>query len=187
MKIFLIAILILIGFTVKAQKEISVVSMGFGKDFINNQPLINANFIVKNAYASYSLSIDNTVKSYDIGWTFNLKNKRFYIVPTLGITCINGVDSRRYYLQNVTDTDITITEIKVNLDNGTTSTTNDPIIPIVYTGSEVISVIDRIDTNNTIHYNIGVFVGYQFDDGLTLFIKGTNNSLGFGMGYIIKI
>jgi len=47
-------------------------------------------------------------------------------------------------------------------------------------------VIDRVDTNNKNHPNIGIFAGYQFNDGLTLFIKGTNNSFGFGMGYILN-
>jgi hypothetical protein len=167
--------------TVQAQ-SITVLSMGFGKDFINGQPLINANFIIKNAYASYSLSIDNTVKSYDIGWTFRVKN--FYFAPTLGVTCVNKTEMKRYYLQNVTDENITITEINVNAENGNT-VINNPAPPIVLQGSAVISVIDRIEANTKNHPNVGVFVGYQFNDGLTLFLKGTNNSFGFGMGYII--
>ena len=175
--------MLLIGYISQAQKPITVLSMGFGKDFINGQALINANFIVQNAYASYSLSVDNTVKSYDVGWTFKVKH--FYFAPTLGVTCINKTDTKRYYLQTVTDNDIIITEIQVNVDGEAPSTTS-LVPPISVSGSSVISVIDRIETNNKNHPNIGVFAGYQFNDGLTLFIKVTNNSAGFGMGYIIN-
>lgn len=171
------------GYVQAQQPSITVLSLGFGKDFISGQPLINANFIVQNAYASYSLSVENTVKSYDVGWAFRVK--KFYFVPTLGITCVSKTDSKRYYLQTVTDNDITITEINVNVDNGST-VVNNPAPPISLQGSSVVSVIDRVDTNNVNHPNIGVFAGYQFDDGLTLFIKATNNSFGFGMGYIIN-
>lgn len=182
MKKLLTVFLLLIGYAGFGQ-PITVLSMGFGKDFINGQPLINANFIVKNAYASYSLSIDNTVKSYDIGWTF--KFKKFYFVPTLGVTCVNLADTKRYYLQNVTDNDITITEIQVSMDGQPSITTN--VEPIINSsGKSVISVIDRIETNTKNYPNIGLFAGYQFNDGLTVFIKGANNSLSFGMGYIIN-
>lgn len=183
MKRFVIIILLLIGYTVQAQKPITVVSMGFGKDFINGQPLINGNFIVQNAYASASISTDNTVKSYDVGWAFRFKH--LYFAPTLGVTCVNGVDVKRYYLQTVTDNDITITEITVNVDGGPPSI-KEPSPAISMPGSSVVSVIDRVDTNNKNHPNIGLFVGYQFNDGLTLFLKATNNQFGAGMGYIIN-
>lgn len=179
----MLVVLFITGCIAQAQSSITVLSMGFGKDFINGQPLINANFIIKNAYASYSLSIDNTVKNYDVGWTFRVK--KFYFAPTLGVTCVNKDDTRRYYLQTVTDENITIVEINVNAENGNT-VVNAPVFPpIVLQGSSVISVIDRIDSNTKNHPNLGLFVGYQFNDGLTLFLKGTNNSFGFGMGYII--
>jgi hypothetical protein len=181
MKKLLTVLLILIGCTVQAQ-PITMLSMGFGKDMISGQPLISGNFIVKNAYAGYSLSIDNTVKSYDVGWTFRVNH--FYFAPTLGVTCVNGRNTKRYYLQSVTDNDITIVEIQVNVDNNT-SEIIEPKLPITASENTVISVIDRIDTNNRIHPNVGIFAGYQFNDGLTLFIKGTNNSFGFGMGIII--
>lgn len=183
MKRFLIVILLLIGYISQAQKPITVLSMGFGKDFINGQAMINANFIVKNAYASYSLSVDNTVKSYDVGWAFQVKH--FYFIPTLGVTSVTTTDNKRYYQQTVTDNDITITEIQVDVDGGTPSISKDSP-PISLSGSSVISIIDRIEVNTKNHPNIGLFAGYQFNDGLTLFIKATNNSLGAGMGYIFN-
>lgn len=172
----------LIGCIAQAQ-PITILSMGFGKDFINGQPLINGNFIVQNAYASASISTDNTVKSYDVGWAFRLK--RFYFAPTLGVTCVNKADSKRYYLQIVTNDNITITEINVDVDNENIIVINNPVVPSPPQDLSV-SIIDRIDTNNKNHPNVGIFAGYQFNYGLTLFIKGTNNSFGVGMGYIIN-
>lgn len=154
--------------------------MGLGKDFISGQPLINANFVIHNAYASYSLSIDNSVKSYDIGWTFNQKAlKGFYLIPTLGITVISKNNVSRYYLETVPNTEI---DISINLDKDGKNV----ITEIKNPNGTIIGDIARENYQNKNHPNIGLFVGYQFNDGLTLFIKGTNNSLGFGMGYLIN-
>jgi len=182
--LLLIVLLLSIGIVSKSQesqeqKPINVLSMGFGKDFISGQPLINANFIIHNAYASYSLSIDNSVKSYDVGWTFNQKAlKGFYLIPTLGVTVISKNDVSRYYIETVPNTNVSVS---VDLDNG-----KNVVTEIKNTNGTIIGDIARENYQNKNHPNIGLFVGYHFTDGLTLFIKGTNNSLGAGMGFIIN-
>jgi len=160
------------------QKPINVLSMGFGKDFISGEALINANFIIHNAYASYSLSIDNSVKSYDVGWTFNQKElKGFYLIPTLGVTVISKNDVSRYYIETLPNTNIDIT-IGVDGKNVVTDVKN--------SNGNIVGDIARENYQNRNHPNIGLFVGYRFDDGLTLFLKGMNNSIGFGMGFIVN-
>jgi len=178
--LLLIVLLLFIGIVSKSQesKPINVLSMGFGKDFISGQPLINANFIIHNGYASYSLSIDNSVKSYDVGWAFNQKClKGFYIIPTLGITTISKNDVSRYYIETVPNTEINIS-VDLNGNNAVTEVKN--------LNGTIISDIARENYQNKNHPNIGLFIGYHFDDTLTLFIKATNNSLGAGMGFIIN-
>jgi len=177
MKTILLAILLLIGITSQAQKPINVLSMGFGKDFISGEALINANFMIHNAYASYSISIENSVKSYDVGWAFNQKAlKGFYLIPTLGVTVINRNDISRICVETVPNTEVNITVV----DGVITTTTFDQPI------GSVVGAIDQINSRVEMHPNIGLFAGYQFKDGLTLFIKATNNSLGAGMGFIIN-
>jgi len=167
----------LIGITSQAQKPINVLSMGFGKDFISGEALINANFMIHNAYASYSVSIENSVKSYDVGWTFNQKYlKGFYLIPTIGITAVNKTNVSRFCIETVPNSNVDITVVDGVI---TTSIISQP------TGTTV-GAIDKVNSKVEMHPNIGLFIGYQFDDTLTLFIKATNNSFGAGMGFIIN-
>lgn len=184
MKKLITVLFIILGVHSVEAQPITILSMGFGKDFINGQPLINANFSVQNAYASYSISIDNIVKSYDIGWVFRCKH--FYFAPTLGITAINAADSKRFYLQTATDNNLTVVEIHVNVDNNNVTVKEVTPIASIPPGNTVVSIIDRINTNNRNYPNIGIFTGYKFNDGFTLFVKGTNNSFGIGMGFILN-